>query len=53
MDELKLYGRNEKVIDKTTKLVTDYTGLYFEIDKCCILVFKRGKKLLCERIVLS
>ena len=56
MDDLKLYGSSESDINslvRTTKLVTEDIGMAFGIDKCGVLVLKRGKESRCEGIDLG
>ena len=51
MDDLKLYGSSKSDIDspvRTSKLVTEDVGMSFGIDKCGVLVLKRGKERRCE-----
>ena len=46
MDDLKLYAKNEKDLDslvQTVRIFSDDIGMEFGIDKCAILVLKRGK----------
>ena len=46
MDDLKLYAKNEKDLDslvQTVRIFSDQFGMEFGIDKCAILVLKRGK----------
>ena len=53
MDDLKLYGRNEKQIDtliNTVRIFSIDIGMQFGIDKCTVLVMKRGKLVLCDGI---
>lgn len=47
MDDLKLYGSSESGINslvRITKIVTEDIGMSFGIDKCGVLVLKRGKE---------
>lgn len=53
MDDLKLYGKNEKQIDtliNTVRIFSSDIGMEFGIDKCAVLVMKRGKLVLCDGI---
>ena len=53
MDDLKLSGRNEKQIDtliNTVRIFSSDIGMQFGIDKCAVLVMKRGKLVLCDGI---
>ena len=46
MDDLKLYGRNEKEINSLVHTVRVYSsdiGMDFGIEKCAMMVMKRGK----------
>ena len=46
MDDLKLYAKNKKGLDsliKTERVFTEGIGMEFEIDKCALLMMKRGK----------
>ena len=46
MDDLKLYGRNEKEINSlvhTVRVFSSDTGMDFGIEKCATMVTKRGK----------
>ena len=45
MDDLKLYGRND-----TVRIFSSDIGMQFGIDKCAVLVMKRGKLVLCDGI---
>ena len=63
MDNLKLYGRNEKEIKSlvhTVRVFSSDVGMDFEIEKCTMMVMKRGKldksegiRLLDGRIIQS
>ena len=46
MDDLKLYAKNEKGLEslvQTVRIFSDDIGMKFGMDKCAILVLKRGK----------
>ena len=46
MDDFKLYAKNEKGLDSlvpTVQIFSDDIGIEFGIDKCAMLVLKRGK----------
>ena len=46
MDDLKLYGRNEKEINSpvhTVRVFSSDIGMDFGIEKCAMIVTKRGK----------
>ena len=63
MDDLKLHGRNEKEINSfvhTVRAFSSDIGTDFRIDKCAMMVMKRGKldksegiRLPDERIIRS
>ena len=43
---IKLYAKNEKSLNslvQTVRIFSDYINIEFGIDKCAILVLKRGK----------
>ena len=47
MDDLKLYAKNEKELDslvQTVRLFSKDIGMDFGIEKCSMLIMKRGKK---------
>ena len=55
MDDLKLYGKNEKQVDtlvNTVPIFSKDTGMEFGISKCAVLIMKRGKGCACKGIVL-
>ena len=55
MDDLKLYGQNEKELDILVGKVKEYSddiGMQFGLDKCGVLVVERGVRKRCEEIVL-
>ena len=55
MDDLKLFGRTEKELEKLVDLVGVYSrdiGMEFGIDKCGVLVIRKGVKVRTEGIVL-
>ena len=46
MDDLKLFGKNEREIDslvKTVQVISKDIGMEFEIKKCGVVIMKRGK----------
>ena len=46
MDDLKLYSKSEKALDsliQTVRIFSTDIGMQFGIDKCAILVMKKGK----------
>ena len=56
MDDLKLFGKNEKQVDilvKTVRIFSHDIGMEFGISKCAVLIMNRGKLCTCEGIVLS
>jgi len=55
MDDLKLFGRNEKELKGLVDLVSVYSrdiGMEFGLDKCAVLVIRQGAKVKTEGIVL-
>ena len=53
MDDLKLYGKSEKQVDtllNTVRVFSQDIGMQFGINKCAVLVLKRGKVVRCEGI---
>ena len=55
MDDLKLYAKDEADLDKLINVVSVYSrdiGMEFGLDKCAVLVMKRGNKVRCEGIQL-
>ena len=55
MDDLKLYGKNEKQADtlvNTFRIFSKDIGMEFGIRKCAVLIVKRGKAGACEGVVL-
>ena len=48
MDDLKLYAKDEVDLDKLINVVSVYyrdIGMEFGLDKCAVLVMKRGNKV--------
>ena len=46
MNDLKLYSKSEKALDsliQTIRIFSEDIGMKFGIDKCAMLVVKRGK----------
>ena len=46
MNDLKLYSKSEKALDsliQTIRIFSEDIGMQFGIDKCAMLVVKRGK----------
>ena len=46
MNDLKLYSKSEKTLDfliQTVRIFSEDIGMQFGIDKCAMLVVKRGK----------
>ena len=55
MDELKLYAKTEKELDslvQTVRVFSEDIGMKFSIEKCSMLVMKRGKKVKSDEIKL-
>ena len=55
MDDLKLFARSEKGLDslvQTVRVFSDDIGMQFGIEKCAMLVMRRGKKVKSEGIAL-
>ena len=53
MDDLKLYGKSEKQVDtllNTVRVFSQDIGMQFGINKCAVLVLKRGKVVRSEGI---
>ena len=53
MDDLKLYGKSEKQVDtllNTVRVFSQDIGMQFGVNKCAVLVLKRGKVVRCERV---
>ena len=53
MDNLKLYAKSERELDSLTQTVSifsDLVGMVFGLDKCAVLVLKRGKMVQTEGI---
>ena len=53
MDDLKLYSKNEKELDSLIQIVSlfnaDNISKEFGIEKCVVLVMKKGKLVKSER----
>ena len=55
MDDLKLYGSNEKELESLVNVVESYSrdiGMEFGMDKCAVLKVKGGKRVLGEGLEL-
>ena len=55
VDDLKLYAKNEKELDSlvhTVRVLSRHIGMDFGIEKCSMLVMKRGKKTTSDGIKL-
>ena len=55
MDNLKLYPKSERELDsliQTVRIFSDYVGMVFGLNKCAVLVLKRGKMVQTEGIEL-
>ena len=51
MDNLKLYPKSERELDsliQTVRIFSDYVGMVFGLNKCAVLVLKRGKMVQTE-----
>ena len=56
MDDLKLYAKSERELDsliQTVRIFSDNVGMVFGLDKCAVLVLKRGKMVRIEGIELT
>ena len=55
MDDLKLYAKTEEELEslvQTVRVFSEDIGIKFSIEKCSMLVMKRGKKVNSDRIKL-
>ena len=55
MDDLKLFGKDEKKVDtlvNTVRIFSKDIGMEFGISKCAVLILKRGKACACKDLVL-
>ena len=55
MDDLKLYAKSERELDsliQTVRIFSDDVGMVFGLDKCAVLVLKRGRMVRTEGIEL-
>ena len=55
MDDLKLYAKSEKELNsliQTVRMFSDDVGMVFGVEKCVVLVLKRGKMVRTEGIEL-
>ena len=46
MDDLKVYAKNEKDLEsliQTVRIFSEDIGMEFGLDKCAVLIMKRGK----------
>ena len=53
MDDLKIYGKSEKQVYtllNTVRVFSQDIGMQFGINKCAVLLLKRGKVVRCEGI---
>ena len=51
MDDLKLYAKSEKELNsliQTVRMFSDDVGMVFGLEKCAVLVLKRGKMVRTE-----
>ena len=56
MDDLKLYGKNEREIDSminTVRIFSDDIGMKFGLEKCGRLIIKRGKVVVTQGLLLD
>ena len=56
IDDLKMFAKNKKEIDSlvsTVQLVSQDIGMQFGVQKCGVIVMKRGKIVASEGIVLA
>ena len=55
MDDIKLYAKTEKELDslvQTVRVFSEDIGMKFSIEKCSMLIIKRGKKVKSDGIKL-
>ena len=55
MDDIKLFAKNEKELEtliRTVRIYSQDIGMEFSIEKCALLVMKRGKRHLTDEIEL-
>ena len=53
MDDLKVYAKNEKDLEyliQTGKIFSENIGMEFGLDKCAILIMKKGKTVEAEGV---
>ena len=56
MDDLKLYGKSERELEspiQTVRIFSADVGIVFCLDKCAVLVLKRGKMVRIDGIELQ
>ena len=56
MDDLKLFGQSERGIESLVNTVHRFSwniGMQFGIEKCGIIIMKRGRMVTCDGIKLS
>ena len=55
MDDLKVFAKNEKDLEsliQTVRIFSEDIGMEFGLDKCAILIMKRGKTVEAEGVKL-
>ena len=55
MDDLKLFGQSERDIESLVNTVHGFScdiGMQFGIEKCGVIIMKRGKMVICDGIEL-
>ena len=48
MDDLKLYAKSEKDLEsliQTVRIFSEDIGMEFGLDKCAVMIMKRGKQI--------
>ena len=51
MDDIKLFAKNEKVLETlihAVKIYSQHTGMEFGMEKCAMLIMKSGKRHLTD-----
>ena len=55
LDDIKLFGKNEKELQtliQAVSIYSEYRGMEFGIEKCVMLIIKRGNQQIAEGIEL-
>ena len=54
MDDIHLFAKNEelKTLIQTIKIYSQDIGMEFDIENCAMLIMRRGKRKITERIEL-